>query len=112
SICATDEYGNEGCCTFELTVESILGINDNNVDISTVVIYPNPAKAVVNISNPQSVDLQSASIYDLTGKLVRMYDLRGMGTEKTLNISMLASATYLVYIQAENGAITKQLIKE
>ncbi|MEZ4778868.1 MAG: proprotein convertase P-domain-containing protein [Flavobacteriaceae bacterium] len=112
SICATDEYGNEGCCTFELTVESILGINDNNVDISTIVIYPNPAKAVVNISNPQSVDLQSASIYDLTGKLVRTYDLRGMGTEKTLNISMLASATYLVYIQAENGAITKQLIKE
>ncbi|NNK54186.1 MAG: HYR domain-containing protein, partial [Flavobacteriaceae bacterium] len=25
TLCSTDEYGNEGCCTFELTVESILG---------------------------------------------------------------------------------------
>ncbi|MEZ4858366.1 MAG: proprotein convertase P-domain-containing protein [Flavobacteriaceae bacterium] len=112
SICATDEYGNEGCCTFVLTVESLLGNENNLADISTIVMYPNPAKAVVNISNPQALALESASIFDVTGKLVAVYDLKDMGTEKALDISMLSSASYLVLIQGENGYITKQLIKE
>ncbi len=112
SICATDEYGNEGCCTFELTIESVLGKDDNLLDISTIVIYPNPAKAVVSISNPKAIPFESATIYDLNGRLVKVYNLKDMGTEKTLDVSMLSSATYLVLIQGENGSITKQLIKE
>lgn len=112
SICATDEYGNEGCCTFELTVESILGNSEFDYDISTIVMYPNPAKAIVNISNPQAIPLDNVTLYDVTGRLVKTFDLRNMGTEKALDIATLASATYVVIIQSETGTITKQLIKE
>ncbi|MEZ4857242.1 MAG: T9SS type A sorting domain-containing protein [Flavobacteriaceae bacterium] len=112
TITAEDESGNIGTCTFELIVDSTLGTNDPRFDISTIVMYPNPAKAVVNISNPQAIPLENANIYDVTGRLVKSFDLKGMGTEKALDIAMLASATYVVIIQSETGTITKQLIKE
>ncbi|MCB9213498.1 MAG: HYR domain-containing protein [Alteromonas sp.] len=111
TLCAEDEYGNESCCTFELTVESVLGIDDD-FDISTIVIYPNPASATVNLSNPQSIPLQRLAIYDVTGKFVMDFDLSNMGTEKSMDISKLATASYLVVIQGAHGQITKQLIKE
>ena len=60
TMSAEDEYGNVGTCTFELTVESVLGINDNGIDISTIVMNPNPAIYVVNISNPQNIELEQA----------------------------------------------------
>ena len=75
-------------------------------------MYPNPARDVVNLSNPQGLVLDKAAIYDLTGRLVQTIDLKDMGTEISINVSHLASATYMVLISGEYGHITKQLIKE
>jgi hypothetical protein len=75
-------------------------------------MYPNPAQAIVNISNPQAIPLENVAIYDVRGRLVKTFDLRGMGTEKALDIASLASATYVLVIQSESGTLTKQLIKE
>ncbi|MEZ4874702.1 MAG: HYR domain-containing protein [Flavobacteriaceae bacterium] len=112
NVCAEDEYGNVGCCTFELTVESVLGNEEVNFDIGTLIMYPNPANNIVNIANPQAIPLNAVSIYDVTGRLVNTYDVRDNYTEISMDISNLASATYLVVIQAEKVTITKQLIKE
>jgi hypothetical protein len=109
---AEDEYGNVGTCTFTLTVESVLGVGDIELNIGTLVMYPNPAKDRVILSNPQSIDLQQAAIYDLTGRLIQTIDLSNMGSEKAIDVSELATATYMVVIQSENSQITKQLIKE
>jgi hypothetical protein len=111
TICATDDSGNEGCCTFELTVESILGGNDP-ADLGTIVLYPNPATDVVNLSNPKHMELEQVAIYDMTGRLVKTIDLRGMGGEKALDISELASATYMFIINSEYGQMTKSIVKE
>jgi len=35
-----------------------------------------------------------------------------MGTEIEINVSRLASATYMVLIKGENGQVTKSLIKD
>jgi uncharacterized protein YrzB (UPF0473 family) len=112
TICATDEYGNEGCCTFELTVDSVLGANDNGLDISSLVLYPNPARDFVNISNPQNVDLKTLQVFDLAGRLVITESLEGMGTDRTIDVSFLQSATYMFIIQSDNGQLTKQIVKE
>jgi len=56
--------------------------------------------------------LKEAIIYDLTGRVIRTINLKGMGAQKTIDVTNLASATYLVRISSENGTITKQLIKE
>ncbi len=112
TMMAEDEYGNIGECTFELTIESVLGVTDKELNFDSVVLYQNPAKEFVILSNPQSLTLQQAAIYDLTGRLIQTIDLNDMETEKTIDVSLLATATYVVVIQTENGQITKQLLKE
>ena len=112
SICSTDEYGNEGCCTFELTVESILGVDDNAADFGTLILYPNPASSTIYLSNPKGLMLNEVGIYDMTGRLIKTFDLRSMGTEKALDISELASSTYMFVINSDNGQLTKTIVKE
>ena len=112
TMSAEDESGNVGTCTFELTVESILGVDDNGIDISTIVMYPNPATTEVRISNPQSIVLEEAIFFDITGRKVATYDLRDMGTDIGLDISTLATAAYTVVIKGPDGQINKRLIKE
>jgi len=112
TLTAEDEYGNVATCDFELTVESILGVDDNDANIGTLVLYPNPATDVVYLSNPQAISLNEMAIYDLTGRLIRTINLTDMGTEKAIDIHDLATATYAIVITGEQGQITKQLIKE
>ena len=112
TLTAEDDFGNVAACSFELVVDSTLGTGDEKFDIATIIMYPNPAQAVVNISNPQAIPLENATIYDVNGRLVKTFDLRDMGTEKALDIAILAAATYVVVIQSEQGTLTKQLIKE
>ncbi len=112
TLTATDEYGNTSTCEFELIVESILGVGDNNANIGSLQMYPNPAKNTVTIGNPQSLSLEKLSIFDIRGTMVKSIDLRSMGTQKTIDVSEMAAATYFVIIQGEKGQITKRLIKE
>lgn len=112
TLTATDEYGNTGTCEFELIVESVLGTGNNSQNLGSIAMYPNPAKSEVTIGNPQSLELESANIYDLTGRLVQSFNLKGMATTKTLNVDSLAAATYVVIIQGKQGQITKRLLKE
>lgn len=112
TLTATDEYGNTGICEFELIVESVLGTGNNSQNLGSIAMYPNPAKSEVTIGNPQSLELESANIYDLTGRLVQSFNLKGMATTKTLNVDNLAAATYVVIIQGKQGQITNRLLKE
>jgi hypothetical protein len=112
TMTAEDEYGNVGTCTFELTVESVLGINDNEVSLATIVMYPNPARDYVTLSNPQSVDLDHAVIFDVNGRLIQTIDLTNMGIEKVIDVTNLNAAVYTVVIRSARGQISKQLLKE
>ncbi|MDC8003310.1 HYR domain-containing protein [Aureisphaera galaxeae] len=112
TLTAEDEYGNASTCEFELTVESTLGLDDLPVDLSTIVVYPNPATDVVFISNPQSIALEEVTVFDLVGRKVASYDLRNSGIETSLDISNLATASYTLVIEGSGGQITKRLIKE
>ena len=112
TINAEDEYGNIGTCTFELTVDFVLGVDDIELNLGSIVMHPNPVKDFVILSNPQSIGLKQATIYDLTGRLIQAIDLTTMGTETTIDISFLDTALYFVVIQTEKGQIAKQLLKE
>ncbi|MCT8338557.1 HYR domain-containing protein [Flavobacteriaceae bacterium TK19130] len=112
TLTATDEYGNVGTCAFELTVESELGVEDPRQDFATLSIYPVPTDNILNISNPQGIDLEKVEIYDQRGRLVYTETLSGVGTTNTINVSRLAAATYYVRIYGQSGQITKRLIKE
>jgi hypothetical protein len=111
TMTATDEYGNTSTCNFELTIESILGVNENSVETG-VALYPNPAANVVNLVNRTNISLEKMMIYDINGKLVNQTDLRNMQAEKAVDVSSLAAGVYVVQIIGDNASTVKRLIKE
>ncbi len=111
TLTAEDEYGNTSECSFELTVESILGLDDNQLD-SAISMYPNPTQSNVTISNSSNIALDKAAIYDTNGRLINTTDLSEMQQEKTIDVSNLATGVYMVQIQGENAITVKRLIKE
>ncbi|MFK5983462.1 MAG: HYR domain-containing protein, partial [Flavobacteriaceae bacterium] len=112
TMSAMDEYGNIGTCMFELMVESILGVDAIELNLGSIVMYPNPAQDFVILSNPQSIALQQATIYDLTGRVIMDVSLENMGVKKQINFSNLSSAIYLVVIESDHGRIIKRIVKE
>jgi hypothetical protein len=111
TITAEDEYGNVSTCVFTLTIESILGVDDNNLDVA-IVMYPNPANSQVTIANRSTIALDKAAIYDINGKLVMEINLQTMQGEKVIDISRLASGVYMVQVSSEQASVVKRLIKE
>ncbi len=109
TLTATDEYGNESTCTFELTVESVLGVNQNSLDAG-IALYPNPASNVVNLVNKTDIALDTMMIYDINGKLVNQVSLTTMQGEKAVDVSSLATGVYVVRIIGNNASTVKRLI--
>jgi hypothetical protein len=109
---ATDASGNVGqCSSFELTVQSTLGVSVGP-DYSTLTMYPNPASSQVTIGNPNMLMIDTVSIYDINGRLVRA--VRANATnDVSVDVSDLSSSVYMVIITGEDGASTvKRLIKK
>ncbi|MDC8004417.1 T9SS type A sorting domain-containing protein, partial [Aureisphaera galaxeae] len=112
TLTAEDEYGNVSTCTFELTVESVLGLEDTVLD-NAISIYPNPAESVVNLANTANILLDQAAIYDTNGRHIQTIDLSDMQQEKAIDVSTLATGVYMVLITSDEGAATvKRLVKE
>ena len=93
-----------------LVVEgSTLAINSFNNGVFS--IFPNPAKNVVSIQlkDNLSVTLKTATIYDLTGKIV----LTTTEFNQPINVEKLATGTYILSISdSENRNYTQKFIKE
>ncbi len=111
TLTAEDEYGNVSTCSFELTVESVLGVDSNSLDAG-IALYPNPTTSIVNLVNSTNISLEKMMIYDINGKLVSQVDLRTMQSQKAVDVSALASGVYVVQISGDNASTVKRLIKE
>jgi len=111
SLGVADVSGNTDQCTFRLTVEDILGVTEVS-DLSSLLLYPNPVTNEITLANPRNLSLDNFSVYDSTGRLIKKVSLEGIGIEKGINISGLASATYMIVITSTEGTLVKQIIKE
>lgn len=102
----TDDEGNTGSCTFELTVDESLTVVDNLLD-SGLSIYPNPTLNIINVRS-QYQRIESISIHDILGK--RLYSAMNMDTELTsIDISAYSKGLYFMTI---NNSVTKKIIKK
>ncbi|GEQ85770.1 hypothetical protein ULMS_12780 [Patiriisocius marinistellae] len=111
TLSAQDNSNFEVECEFVLIVDDLLGTNNTELSVATIVMYPNPASNVVMISNPQLVIIDQISIYDITGRLV-LLQTEVHEERTTLDISTLQGATYVVIINTELGDVIKQLVVE
>ncbi|MAB39356.1 MAG: hypothetical protein CL528_06450 [Aequorivita sp.] len=94
---ATDDAGNTAGCNFDVVVEPFLGVND--IALSQITLYPNPAKSTVTINTT----VENIVVYSVAGqKLMET-------SSNNFDVSSLANGIYLVKITTAEGTAVKQL---
>tara|TARA_R110002072_G_scaffold14272_1_gene59291 strand:+ start:49349 stop:53875 length:4527 start_codon:yes stop_codon:yes gene_type:complete len=111
TITVADPSGNEDTCIFRLTVEDALGVATPPA-MSSLLVYPNPAQEEFVLANPRGISLNDLQMYDITGRLVKTIPLQDMGIEARVDLSELASASYILIVTSDEGHIVKHLLKE
>ncbi len=86
-------------------------VNVNEWISSKFNVYPNPTTNVVNITNSENMLVNQITIYDVTGKQLSTKNFNNE-TEIQLNVENLASGTYLLHLQTNQGMAVKKLIKK
>ena len=86
-----------------LSAKSVLAQNFN--------LYPNPATNMVHITNTENMLVNQIEVYDTTGKLITTESYNNE-TEIQLNVEHLASGTYMLHLQTNEGTAVKKLVKK
>ena len=103
---SSDPSGNTGTCSFVLTVDEELGLDDNNLE-NNFDVYPNPTSGVINVFS-KNQELNSIVIFDILGK--RLYSNNTINSEQvTIDITEYSEGMYFLTI---NNNATKKIIKE
>lgn len=96
---------------FYINVAERLGMDENNF-LSGITLSPNPMDNQLIIGNPRNMELDKATIYDLTGRLLKTFDIKGSTSQMFLDVSTLSTATYLIVISGKEQEISKLIIKK
>jgi hypothetical protein len=79
---------------------------EENINVSTVKVYPNPTKGVVSLSGADNATIM---VYNIAGNLVASFkDF----SDTTIDLSGYNAGIYLFWIKTEEGVITKRVILE
>lgn len=73
-------------------------------------IYPNPATNIVTITNNENMLINQVIVYDIAGKQLSSKSFNNEA-EVQLNVEHLASGTYMLHIQTNEGTAVKKLVK-
>ena len=107
AICSANSYS-------AWTISSIfttIGLNEYLQ--SQVVLYPNPAKEIVNVQctmNNVPMDGAEIEVLDVYGKLLQTLKVSSEITQ--INVSGLADGMYFVRVTMSEGVVTKRFVKK
>lgn len=111
TMTATDAAGNADTCTFDVTVEEVLGLEDSEF-YKNIMLYPNPTTGLITLMNKTTAQLENAVITDVNGRTIKTIDLSEAGIETNFSLESLATGMYFVKINAENTSIVKRIVKQ
>ncbi|ARN71920.1 MAG: T9SS type A sorting domain-containing protein [Bacteroidota bacterium] len=83
--------------------------NDTNTLGTELVVFPNPAQDLLNISSSTN-DINSVALYDMNGREVLTKE--NFSNEIQLDIRSLSKGVYLLKVIGENSSITRKIVKE
>ncbi len=78
-------------------------------------LYPNPSSAEINMSfEPKFNTTPTVTLTDLSGRVVRSYQIQLLGSKVNQAISLagLATGSYLLQVETGYGPVIKRIIKE
>ncbi|HUH27947.1 BspA family leucine-rich repeat surface protein [Gelidibacter sp.] len=87
-----------------------LSIDDVSLNLESVRLFPNPATSTFTIDNQGDQVLRGFDIYDITGRVVKSVKLHHQPTREIIDISNLATATYIIKINSDKGSVIKKLV--
>lgn len=102
-ICALPLMANYNC--------PINSVEDEELK-NAINIYPNPTTGQIFIKNGESIKLDKAVIYDVSGRLILNVDLSNSSNTQIINLRGASKGMYFINIHSERGTATKKLILE
>lgn len=100
--------------TITFTFKNVLS-TDELASVNNILIYPNPAKQILTLSNIQNIDLKTFEIYNIIGSLVLQVNFNNLSFENSFNLNVkdLNKGIYLTkLIDGNNKTKTQKLIIE
>lgn len=107
AVCESNSYSDWSMSSIFTTI----GLNEYLQ--SQVVLYPNPAKKVVNVQctmNNVQWDGATIEVLDVYGKLLQTLKVDSEITQ--INVSGLADGMYFVRVTTDQGVVTKSFVKK
>lgn len=94
-----------------VTAANVAAVDDNILS-SSVNIYPTAVDTEFTINNRSTIALNTASVYDVNGRLISQHNLNGLVGEKSINVASLNAGLYFVELTSDNGKAVKKMIKK
>lgn len=103
----TDTSDNTSSCSFDITVNEYVGIND--FAEKGISVYPNPTKGQINLEFDRPDEVKQVQITDLTGKII----LKISDIQRRMILSLPAdkSGIFIIHVQTDNETLKTRLIK-
>ena len=111
TMTAEDEYGNTSSCTFDVTVEEILGTETNSFE-NQIALIPNPSFGNVQLVNNSNEQLKKVVISDVNGRIINTINLQGMNDTISFSLESYATGLYFISIEGETSSVVKRIIKK
>lgn len=99
--------GAGGCSSIPTPVTVVITLATKDLDLASLKYYPNPTDSELNISYKEAI--KSVEVFDILGKQVKAEKFDT--TDVRINVSNLASGTYMIKVTTENGSQFVKVVK-
>jgi hypothetical protein len=82
-------------------------LGSDDFSLSQISVFPNPANYMLKVNLPSSLELSSASLFDILGRNTGVVVANG-----EMNVSNLSSGVYILKLETSGGSLSKKVIIE
>lgn len=100
--------GPGGCNSLPTAVTVTITVGVNELDLASLNYYPNPAETELTVTYKEPI--RSIEVYDLAGKRVKVQHFES--NEVRINVTELASGTYMMNVQTDAGSQFIKVVKK
>lgn len=92
-------------------VDKALGVGINELADVKILLFPNPTNDIITIRNDSGLNLKSALIMDISGRILKSVNLNKLGRDGVISLQNFTSGHYFVKINSNDGNIVRRFIK-
>ncbi len=96
----------DGCISAVSNTVGVAALGSETRDELKLVLSPNPATDAITVKMPENMAILKANIYSISG--VKMLEF----TENVVDITSLASGTYIIRVQSNEKELTGKFVKK